>query len=144
MKLQKQFLVNFLNEQVVPFSAWSIKYYYDNILCYVIKNENYCQVFWIYLWYHYLADKFKQQNMINVVENGDLTLPVIITQDLSLLNAPQIIQNIDYYADKRVTNTHYKTNMSLNTILAIVVVLFLVTITLTLMFFKRSIYTALI
>lgn len=140
MKLDKDYLEDFLKKDIIPSVAWSNKYY-NNELCYVLKNEIYCKVFWIDLWYHNLHEKFKKQNMITNIENQDLTLPVIISPNLQLINAPPIIQNVNYYSGERITKTPFLINISLTTMLVICFIAFAIIILATVVFGRNNMYT---
>lgn len=143
MKLDKQYLENLLNKNIIPKSAWSSKYY-DNELCYVIKNEIYCKVFWLDFWFNYLSVKFKNQNMIQTVKNQDLTLPVIINQNLKLINVPPTIQSIDYFAQPKINDTLYRINVPIFNMLVIAVIVLVIIVTVTILFFKKSVYSDII
>ncbi|UVX94939.1 PIF-6 [Callinectes sapidus nudivirus] len=143
MKLPVSYITTLFEKDVIPKIAWSTKYY-DNVLCYVLKNEIYCKVFWMDLWYNYFAEKFKIQNMVNVITNQDLTLPVILTPTLILYNAPTIMQNVYYYSTPKTDNSPFRINISMNTVLLLFLFVFVCIIAATIKFARYSIYTMLI
>ncbi|UOT91838.1 PIF-6 [Aratus pisonii nudivirus] len=140
MKISKTYLENLLEKKIIPQSAWSSKYINEK-LCYMIKNEIYCKIFWLDYWFNEISIKFKNQNMINSIKNQDLTLPVIISTDLEFINVPKIIANIDYYSQPRITNTPFYINISLNFVFILSIVIFAIIIFTTIVFAKNSIYT---
>ncbi|QBB28683.1 Ac68-like protein [Homarus gammarus nudivirus] len=140
MKVPKEYLLSLIDKEVIPLSAWVTKYY-NNKLCYVLKNAIYCKVFWMDFWYNYIAEKFRSQDMILHVINQDLTLPVIISEELTFVNIPTILQNIDYYARPRQNNSPFKINTTLNTTLAAFIIIMAITTIMTLVFAKNSIYS---
>lgn len=142
MKLSKTYIETLLNKKVIPVDAWFLKYF-DGKQCFMIRNENYCRVFWLDLWYNVLAEKFKNQNMISQLENIDLTLPVILDSNLYLVNAPKIIQNIDYFSSPRKQSPFYL-NVSTFMIFIMYVICMVIIYGITMMFYKNSPYTYLV
>ncbi|UBZ25668.1 PIF-6 [Carcinus maenas nudivirus] len=143
MKVPKDYMISLLKKNIIPMVAWSTKYY-NGLFCYVIKNPVYCQVFWLDFWHNYVLTQFQNQNMITSVENQNLTLPVIITNDLQFLNIPTIIQNIDYYASPRLVSSPFQINMSMSAVLILFFIIFGLIIAATQVFAKNSIYTSLV
>lgn len=82
--------------------------------------------------------------MVTSLKNLDLTLPIIIDENLQMINVPKIIQNIDYFSKKRITKTPYTLNISLFTILVMALITFGIIIFSTLTFGKSSAYTNLV
>ena len=143
MKINKNYLESIINDGVLPKTAWTSKYF-NNELCYMIKNETYCKVFWMHFWYNYLLPKYKAQKMVINVKNQDLTLPVIINQNLHFINAPKIIQNIDYYSNPRIESTPFKLKITLDLVLVLTLLAFFIIIMATFKFGKNSIYSTLV
>ncbi len=143
MKISKDYLTSFLKKDVIPKTAWSTKYV-NGKLCYHIKNPVYCQVFWLDFWYNELSVKFKKQNMIEYLENQELDLPIIITEDYILLNVPKPIQNIDYFSQERLIKTPFMLNMSLNSVMLLTIISFTIVIVCTLIWGSKSRYSMII
>ncbi|UHB41817.1 PIF-6 [Macrobrachium rosenbergii nudivirus] len=137
----QEYLKGLIDRKLLPITAWSYKYY-ANKQCYVIKNSIYCQVFWLDFWYNYLAEKFRKQNVVTFINNLDITLPVIITEDFIMLNAPPVIQNIQYFSEPVLKETPFiLKNVSINSVFVFFIILFAFIIFVTYFFFKDSAYT---
>ncbi len=133
-----------MSKKNIPLAAWSLKYH-DGKPCYVIKNEVYCRVFWLDFWFNYMNERFRQQNMVTALQNLDTTLPVMISEDLHLVNAPKIIQNVDYYANPPSTvESPFYLNIKLIYIFIIAIISFLTVMFVTFTFGKNSVYSDLV
>lgn len=144
MYIPKEYIKNLLAKKTIPVLAWSIEYI-DDKLCYTLKNEIYCKIFWMDLWYNYISEKYKSQYMIDNVENLDLTVSVMITRDLQLINAPKVIQNIVYFAStlERYKNP-FRINISINAIFYIGICVFILVVILSATIFRNSNYTMMV
>ncbi|UBZ25570.1 PIF-6 [Crangon crangon nudivirus] len=127
MQLTKEYLAGLLERNIIPVAQWSYKII-DNVECFHIKNPVYCNVFWVDMWYYYLAEKFKMQAMVTNLQDQDLTVPVILSVDLRLISAPISLQNVYYYATQTVTTavaTPFIINISSTSVLIISLIVFL-------------------
>uniref|UniRef100_A0AAU8GC38 Uncharacterized protein n=1 Tax=Faxonius propinquus nudivirus TaxID=3139431 RepID=A0AAU8GC38_9VIRU len=132
MKLDATYLDNLIDKKVIPLSAWYLQLI-NNEECFTIKNQIYCIIFWMDLWYNVLINKFKDQNMINNIEKLDLTRPVIITSSLVLLSAQPIVQNIDYFSTKsKKKNPPFFINISIFTVFILIIIVYVFIIILSL------------
>lgn len=123
MILTKEYLVGFLSRTKIPIKEWSIKII-ELQTCFVLKNEIYCNVFWVDLWYHYLTPLFKKQNRFISIGPQDLTVRVTITENLNLIQIPASMQNVFYYGNI-IEKTPFKLPYTLNTIMLYGLMLFL-------------------
>lgn len=140
MKISSKYIKGFFDRNVVPANAWSMKII-NNQECYVIKNSIYCNVFWVDFWYHFFAEKFKNQKMIVHIQKQDLTLRVTLSENLELLSLPVSLQNIAYAESYKVTDTPYRINISINTIFLFCILIYAVIIAITFIFFQKSKYS---
>nr|WOZ57660.1 PIF-6 [Menippe mercenaria nudivirus] len=144
MKLTKEYIKQLIEKHSIPPSAWSRKYV-SGKMCYAITNEIYCKIFWIDLWYNILSKKFKDQNMIERIDNLDLTKQVLIDEsNLNIILPPPIVKYVDYYATERQKNSLFKVNINLNTVLIVALVTLMITALCTVVFGKKSFYTELV
>lgn len=143
MKISKEYLSDFINRKVIPITAWTQRYR-DGKLCFEIKNEIYCKVFWLDFWYNEIAPKFKSQNMISYIENVQLDTPIIITESYNFLNVPPIIKNVDYYSKPRTDHTKFKINISLTFAFTLSILIFCLILIPTIIWGSKSNYTMLV
>lgn len=70
----------------------------------VINNRNYCRLFWMQFWKDILSEKFRNQNNITQLSDGDLSAKVIIDRDTgNLLSSPAGWSTVYYYGDYNFT-----------------------------------------
>ena len=69
----------------------------ENRALYTIRNPKWCNVVWVELWDKVLQPMFKDQQMVTRIENIDLTLPIMVTEQLELISAQPIIESLVYY-----------------------------------------------
>lgn len=97
----------------LPFSAWTEELI-DQRPCMVIRNPNYCTLFWIHLWRTRIVDWFKRQRHYDKLENIDLKRTVIIDSESgALLSAPVSINSIEYFARARDPDSYFNRNVLL-------------------------------
>lgn len=81
----------------------------------VINNPVYCKLFWIQYWKKILAEKFRSQNHLTRIENGDLTSKVIIDPNTNnLLSAPSGWSTIYYYGSLKYDDNSLKPTFSID------------------------------
>lgn len=118
----------FISKLNVPQSAWAFEMV-ENRPLYTIRNPRWCNVFWVELWDQVLQPMFKDQQMVPRVENVDVTLPILVTEQLELISAQPIVESIVYYWNLK-TNISDKPKLQINftmfQILVVVIVLFVV------------------
>lgn len=101
----------YLQSVPLPATAWTYEII-ENKPYYCIRNPVYANVFWTHYWYNVFAQLYKNQQMVTHLLNVDLTIPVIISENLKIISAPTSMQNIYYFS---TLNHNYRPKFILNT-----------------------------
>lgn len=104
----------------------------------VINNPKYCQLFWMQFWKEILCEKFKNQNNITFLSNGDITAKVIIDRDTgNLLSSPAGWSAIYYYGEYRITEPPLQVNVD-SFVILVLYLIFVTIFTIILIFISTT------
>lgn len=98
---------NYLDSLPIPKTAWS-NIMYNNELCYQLKNEIYCNLFWISFWKNIMPKYLQNQQHVKTILNLSLTDKVIISKNGYLYYLPNEIATIFYFGNGNINGTFDK------------------------------------
>lgn len=94
----------FLDNLPIPKTAWS-NITYNNELCYQLKNEIYCNLFWISMWKNVIPQFLQNQQHVRTIVNLNLTDKVIISKNGYLYYLPNQLATIIYFGNGTINGT---------------------------------------
>lgn len=140
MILTETYFQDFLARNAIPITQWTLKII-EREQCYVLKDPVYCNIFWLDLWYHFLAPQFTLQKQVTSIALQDLTTRVSITEGLKLLQVPASLQNINYYANLKA-HSPFMINISSWTVFISSALAFIVIIAVSIIFYRPFLVVA--
>lgn len=99
---------------------------YGNVMYNTPTTTEQIQLFWHDFVYYIFADKFKNQNALNVISSFDNTQPVMLTDDLELKLPEDLETVIYYYYESKTPPYIFNTRISMYSCLVISVLIIIV------------------
>lgn len=108
----------------------------DGVPYIVLKNPTLCQVFWMFVWRHKLAEEFRAQKVYTLLEYVDLSRAVYINpSNGTVISSPKSANSINYfaYANKQ---DHYFDNMLFSKLGLVPLIILFIIVTISMIVFS--------